>query len=372
MNQLYLGNNLEVLRHHIPDHSVDLIYLDPPFGSHTDYHSGPATHRRTAFVDTWTWNQDTLQHLAEIHRHQAVLGDLLDTITRALHYNGLAAYLVMMTIRLWELHRVLKPRGSFYLHCDPTANGYLRVILDTIFGPENFRSEIVWKRTSNHNDSKKWPRVHDTILFYAGKGFFWNPVYLHHDPEYVRKFYRFHDEQGLYRLHEIIRTASMGPRPHLVYEYQGYRPEWGWRLVKEKVQALDAQGRLTWSKSGRPYLKRYLLEQKGTLCTDIWLEIPPLTRVAIESTSYPTQKPEALLTRIIQASSQERDVMLDPFVGSGTSLYAAQKLHRQWIGIDQSSIAIQLTQQRLKPLTVDSDYQFHSLNSSADQAVTIL
>src|SRR5690606_12005496 len=141
--------------------------------------------------------------------------------------------------------------------CDPTASHYLKLVLDSIFGPQCFRNEIIWKRTSSHNDSKKWAHIHDTIFFYAGDGFTWNPVFVKHGEDYLRKFYRYEDEKGRYRLHEIIRTASMGPRPNLAYEYKGYTPEWGWRMEKAKLKKLDAEGRLVWSDSGRPYRKQY-------------------------------------------------------------------------------------------------------------------
>lgn len=375
MNQLYRGDNLEVLRHCVADHCADLIYLDPPFASASDYEyviqpqegSEGKSKRVTAFVDTWKWGAHSEATLEEIRRHHADLGALLGAITNGLSHNGLAAYLVMMSVRLIELKRVLKPDGSLYLHCDTSASSYLRVILDLIFGADKFRGEIAWKRTSSHNDSKKWAHIHDTILFYAGKGFKWNPVYLDHDPEYVENFYRFQDEKGRYRLHEIIRTASMGPRPNLAYEYKGYRPEWGWRQIREKVEALDADGRLTWSQTGRPYLKRYLHEQKGTPCSSLWIDIPPLSHAAAERLGYPTQKPLSLLERIIAASSNEGDVVLDPFAGCGTSTHAAQKLGRQWIAIDVSELAVRLMRQRLGLAFPDMEYDFYAetINSEA-------
>lgn len=379
MNQLYLGDNLQVLRNSVASNSVDLIYLDPPFASNADYDyvsanpsgNGQGSLRVMAFVDTWTWTAETAETLLDIQTRHVELGALLGAITQGLRFNSLAAYLVMMSVRLLELKRVLKPAGSLYLHCDTSASSYLRVVLDLIFGADNFRNEIVWKRTSSHNDSKKWAHIHDTLLFYAGKGFTWNPVYLPHDPEYVRKFYRFEDERGRYRLHEIIRTASMGPRPNLAYEYKGYRPEWGWRLVREKVEALDQENRLTWSTTGRPYLKRYLHEQKGTPCPGLWTDIPPLSHAAAERMGYPTQKPLSLLERIIGASSNEGDVVLDPFAGCGTSTHAAQKLGRKWIGIDVSELAVTLMRHRLNAFFPDVHYQFNDLNQPVQQKQTV-
>lgn len=364
-NRLYLGDNLAVLRNEIADHSVSLIYLDPPFASNANYEyisadmsvpGGPSL-RETAFIDTWAWDAKSEETLSDIQEHHAELAALLTALVHGLRHSGLAAYLVMMSIRLLELKRVLKPTGSLYLHCDKSASSYLKVVLDLIFGAENFRSEIAWKRTSSHNDSKKWAHIHDTILFYAGKGFTWNPVYLSHNPEYIRKFYRFEDKRGCYRLHEIIRTASMGPRPNLAYEYKGYRPEWGWRQVREKVEALDREGRLTWSTTGRPYLKRYLHEQKGTPCPSMWMDIPPLSHIAAERLGYPTQKPLSLLERIIAASSNIGDVVLDPFAGCGTATHAAQRLERKWIGIDVSELAVTLMRHRLNTSCPGVDYE---------------
>lgn len=354
MNQLYLGDNLQILREKLTDKSVDLIYLDPPFNSKSNYEyickSIPKQEqpdsRVTAFVDIWQWTNESEIVLKEIEVRNAELGDLLKVLARSMRYNSLAAYLVMMGVRLLELKRVLRPSGSLYLHCDASASSYLKIVLDIIFGADNFRNEIAWKRTSSHNDSRKWPHIHDTILFYAGKGFTWNPVYLGHDPNYISKFYRFEDERGRYRLHEIIRTASMGPRPNLSYEYKGYKPEWGWRQERAKVEFLDSEKRITWSSSGRPYLKRYLHEQKGTPCASLWTDIPPLSHAAAERLGYPTQKPISLLERIIEASSNPGDVVLDPFAGCGTTIHAAQKLGRPWIGIDVSPLAIKLVEKR--------------------------
>ncbi|MCE5294475.1 MAG: restriction endonuclease, partial [Chlamydiales bacterium] len=263
--------------------------------------------------------------------------------------SNMMAYLTMMAPRLMELRRVLKPTGSLYLHCDPTASHYLKVLLDMVFGAENFRNEIIWKRTSSHNDSKKWGQIHDTILYYAkSKHVIWNNIYTEYDESYVNNFYNRRDERGVYRLDHIIRSSSMGHRPNLTYEYKGYKPEFGWRVVRDKLEALDQQGRLEWSSSGRPYLKRYLNEQKGTPIKSIIVDIPPLSAQSAEKLGYPTQKPIALLERIIQASSNPGDIVLDPFCGCGTAVVAAQKLGRQWIGIDITHLAIGLVKHRLE------------------------
>ena len=312
---VYCGDNLDKLRE-LPDGCVDLIYIDPPFNSNRIYEVfWGETREKRAFDD----------------RHAST-----------------QAYIDFMRPRCVEMARVLKKTGSFYYHCDWHASHYVKVMLDQIFGEGSFQNEIVWQRTSSHNDSKKWAHIHDTIFFYANEGFTWNPVYLANGLTYIEKFYRFADDRGRYRLHEIIRTASMGPRPNLSYEYKGYRPEWGWMMVREKVEALDKENRLEWSKTGRPYLKRYLHEQEGKPAPTVWTDIPPISAQAQERLGYPTQKPLALMERIISASSNPNDVVLDTFCGCGTTLVAAQNLGRQWIGIDISPTACRVMAKRLR------------------------
>lgn len=347
MNVLAHGDNLSLLKSHVETNSVDLIYLDPPFNSKTDYTMSKGDQRVIAFKDTWAWDNSSQLSLEQCHRALPQLGLLLETLSQSLGQDALSAYLVFMSERLIELKRVLKHSGSIYLHCDSSANSYLKIIMDLLWGRNNFKSEIIWKRTSSHNDSKKWANIHDSILFYAGKDFCWNPIYLEHNPEYVKNFYRFEDNKGRYRLHEIIRTASMGKRPNLSYEYKGYTPEWGWRQVKPKVEALDKDDRITWSSKGRPYLKRYLHEQKGPPCSNLWMDINPLTHTANESSGYPTQKPLALLKRLIAASTNKGDLVLDPFCGSATAGVAAEKLGRNWIMLDSSAYAISAAKKRL-------------------------
>ena len=365
-NTLFYGDNLPILREYIPDESIDLIYLDPPFNSNRTYNvlfkqeSGQDSEAQiAAFEDTWHWNQaaeETYHELATAA--PAHVGQMIGALYGFIGPSQMMAYLVMMAARLVELHRVLKPTGSLYLHCDPTASHYLKIVLDTIFGPENFRNEIIWQRTSSHNDSRKWGSVHDTILFYSkSRAFLWNAVFTDHDPKYVKQFYRYEDERGVYRLDHIIRSASMGPRPNLSYEYKGYKPEWGWRVIREKLETLDADERIEWSKSGRPYLKRYLNEQKGTPIKSVITDIAPIGPQAAERLGYPTQKPIALLERIIQASSAPGDVVLDPFCGCGTTIAAAQKLGRRWVGIDITHLSIALQKYRLKQMFPDVTFK---------------
>src|SRR5947207_5169549 len=248
MGTLYYGDNLEILRRYIKDETVDLVYLDPPFNSAQNYNAffqekdgTAAASQIQAFEDTWSWNQESQRAYEELILQPGKVSEVMQAFRTFLGTNDMMAYLAMMAPRLVELRRVLKSTGTLYLHCDPTASHYLKLLLDAVFGPQNFRNEIIWQRTSSHNDSKKWAQVSDTILFYAGDGFTWNPTYLAHDPKYVEDFYRYNDERGRYRLHEIIRTASMGPRPNLAYEYKGYTPEWGWRMIRPKVEALDRE-----------------------------------------------------------------------------------------------------------------------------------
>ncbi|HNQ77036.1 MAG TPA: DNA methyltransferase [Acidobacteriota bacterium] len=357
MGALYFGDNLHVLREEIKDEAIDLIYLDPPFNSKRDYNvflKTPKGHESdaqiTAFEDSWHWGEQAEREFSELLKHPNTdVAEMIQSLRRFLKESDMMAYLVMMANRLLELHRVLKPTGSLYLHCDPTASHYLKVVMDAVFGPEDYVNEIIWQRTSSHNDSKKWASIHDVIFFYKkGDSFTWNPVYTAHDENYVKNFYRFEDEKGTYRLHEIIRTASMGARPNLSYEYKGYKPEWGWRLIREKVEKLDNDGRIVWSKTGRPYLKRYLHEQEGNPINSVIIDIPPLSGQSVEKLGYPTQKPLALLERIIEASSNKGDIVLDPFCGCGTAVHAAQKLGRDWIGIDITHLSISLIEKRMK------------------------
>src|ERR1039458_9480163 len=376
MNRLLFGDNLKWLRDPklFPDASIDLVYLDPPFNSNADYNvlfreaSGEASQAQFhAFTDAWTWADasDLYNEFIDTCPKVPVV-DMMQSLYSFLRSSPMMAYLAMMAPRLVELHRILKPSGSLYLHCDPTASHYLRLLLDGIFGAAEFRNEIVWQRTSSHNDSKKWGAVNDTIFFYSKTdNYTWNPTFTAYGSKYVSDFYTHQDERGVYRLDHIIRSASMGARPNLAYKYKGYTPQWGWRMVKDKLEALDADGRIEWSKTGRPYLKRYLHEQRGTLIKTNITDIPPIGAIAAERLGYPTQKPQALLERIIEASSNPGDVVLDPFCGCGTTIHAAQKLGRQWIGIDVTYLAINLIKRRLKDAFGD-DIQFEEKGQPTD------
>jgi site-specific DNA-methyltransferase (adenine-specific) len=260
------------------------------------------------------------------------------------------AYLTMMTARLHQLHRVLKPTGSIYLHCDPTASHYLKVVMDTIFGFENFQNEIIWKRSYGHGDSRRsMGRSHDIILYYTkSDGFTLNRFFHEHNPEYIKTFFKHQDKRGVYKLENL---TSPNPRPNLTYPYKGYPPpEKGWRVNLERMKQLDAEGRLHFpaKKDGRIMKKVYLHELEGQPMTDLWTDISPLSAHDAERLGYPTQKPLALLERIIQASSNEGDIVLDPFCGCGTAIVAAEKLKRKWVGIDITHLSISLMKYRLK------------------------
>jgi site-specific DNA-methyltransferase (adenine-specific) len=356
-NRLYYGDNLKVLREHIPDESVDLIYLDPPFNSARSYNvlfrdeSGRAADAQiTAFEDTWHWGHEAEATFNELvtdgpERVSTLMGALIRIVGR----NQMMAYLVMMTARLVELHRVLKPTGSLYLHCDPTASHYLKLVLDTIFGGENFRSEIIWQRIkSKGNASKRFANNHDVIFFYTkSEQYTWNPQYTAHDEAYVKSFYKYVEpETGRrYRLDNLVNPNK--DRPNLTYEFLGVTRVWRW--TKERMQKAYEDGLVVQASPGTvPSLKRYLDEQEGTPLGNVWTDIAPLQAQSRETLGYPTQKPVALLERIIAASSNPGDVVLDPFCGCGTAIDAAHSLGRRWIGIDITHLSIALQKYRLK------------------------
>ena len=354
-NTLYFGDNLRILRERIAADSVDLIYLDPPFNSNATYNvlfrerSGEDSAAQiTAFDDTWRWSresEDAYQDVVRNGSHQK-LGDLLVAMRQFLGQNDMMAYITMMAQRLAELHRVLKPTGSIFLHCDPTASHYLKLLLDAIFGAENFRNEIVWKRTSGHSDAKRFGRSHDIILFYAcSSQAVWNDTYEPYDDDYVERYYRYKDPDGRRWLSDNLSASGL--------QGGGYQYEWKgvtrvWRMPIETMRRLDSEGRIFYTRNGIPRRKRYLDESQGRKSQDNWTDIQALRSYHKERLGYPTQKPEALLERIISASSNEGDVVLDPFCGCGTAIAVAERLRRKWIGIDITHLAISLMKSRLQ------------------------
>ncbi len=357
-NRLYYGDNYDVLRLYVRDESVDLVYLDPPFNSRQDYSvlfaekdGSKSSAQIHAFEDTWTWNLDaerSYQHIVE--NIGGRIADAMRAFRTFLGSSDMMAYLAMMAPRLAELRRVLKPTGSIYLHCDPTASHYLKVLMDAVFGPDHFRTEIIWKRTSSHgNVSAGFGDITDTILYYKrGEKPTWNQVYFPYSDDYIESHFGMRDPDG--RRYTTSDLRNPGVRPNLHYEYKGYKPHAnGWAVSRERMEQYDRENRLVFPKSpdGRIRLKRYLDEQPGEKATNLWEDIPPINSQAQERLGYPTQKPEALLERIIKASSNEGDVVLDPFCGCGTTVQVAQRLNRRWIGIDITHLAIGLIKKRL-------------------------
>jgi site-specific DNA-methyltransferase (adenine-specific) len=373
-NTLFYGDNLPILREHIASASIDLVYLDPPFNSNRSYNvlfadeSGKESEAQiTAFEDTWHWDQSAARTYHEMIQNGPldvvkVIGALHDLLGE----NQMTAYLVMMAVRLVELHRVLKPTGSLYLHCDPTASHYLKIVLDTVFGPQNFRNEVIWQRTlAKALMSRQLPNNHDVIFCYQkSSDAKWNAdaMFQEYDEseldEKTASKYRHFDPDGrIYRLDNLINPNP--DRPNLTYEFLGVTRVWRW--TKDRMQAAYEEGLVVQTSPGRvPQLKRYLDEQRGRPLGDVWIDIPPINSQAAERLGYPTQKPLVLLERIIQASSNPGDWVLDPFCGCGTAIAAAQKLDRHWIGIDITHLAISLQKYRLQDtfgITAGKDYQ---------------
>jgi DNA modification methylase len=351
-NQLYYGDNLDVLRRYIPAESVDLIYLDPPFNSRQDYNvlfaekdGKESSSQIRAFEDTWEWNIEAEQAYMDVVEKGGRVADALRSFRAFLNGSDMLAYLAMMAPRLIELRRVLKETGSIYLHCDPTASHYLKILMDAVFGPQSFRNEIVWKRQSAHSDATRFGSVHDVVLFYAkGSEPFWKTQYQPYDPKYVEQYYRYEDEDGRKFMSGDLGTAGL--------QGGGYEYEWKgivrlWRVPLATMERLEAEKRIFYTRNGIPRIKRYLDESKGMPAQDWWSDIESLRSWAVERLGYPTQKPEALLERILIASSEKGDVVLDPFCGCGTTVQVAERLHRRWIGIDITHLAIGLIKQRL-------------------------
>ncbi len=321
LNQLILGDNLEIMRKMDSD-SVDLIYLDPPFFSNRNYEViwGDAGEIRS-FQDRWS--------------------------------GGIDHYIAWLKERVVEMHRILKPTGSIYLHCDWHADAYIRVlVLDKVFGPENFRNQLIWKRTTAHNDAKRFGNVHDTIFLYARdiKQSFFQPIYTTYKPEYLTQEFKFDENGKTYKVEDLTAPSHGGNSGQ--FEFHGRQPGKNrmWRLSYEEMEKLWEAGRIKTDKQGIPLLRGqivYLDEKKGMPVHDVWDDVLKVGNTAKERIGYPTQKPEKLLERIILASSNEGDIVFDPFVGGGTTVAVADRLSRQWIGIDQSVQAIKVSEMRL-------------------------
>lgn len=364
-NALYYGDNLDILRRYVPDESVDLVYLDPPFNSNADYNvifrdeSGRDSDAQLlAFEDTWHWGpgvESLYSYLTNTSLHRGRVPEAVAAIIGALRQglgtNQMTAYLVEMAVRLVELHRVLKPTGSLYLHCDPTASHYLKVVLDAIFGPTNFRGEIIWERAGAHNMRiKGWPRVNDSLLYFTkSAGFTFNQLYTEYGAAQMKRYKA--DENGrLYTGRDLTFSTVRRLRQ---FEWRGVKPpahrSWGADL--DQLEAWYAEGRILLKRDGTPRFdgfKVYLDETKGKVIGTNWTDIPRIPNTSGERLGYPTQKPVALLERIIEASSNPGDLVLDPFCGCGTAVVAAQKLGRRWVGIDITHLSIAVMRARLR------------------------
>ncbi|MBI1207919.1 MAG: site-specific DNA-methyltransferase [Azospirillum sp.] len=398
-NRLYYGDNLTVLRESIADETVDLIYLDPPFNSQANYNvlfkgqaGKSADAQIEAFEDTWHWGEESERAFSEVlastHTQAA---EMLRAMRLFLGENDMMAYLSMMSIRLIELHRVLKPTGSLYLHCDPTASHYLKVILDGIFGVDNFRNELIWRRTGSHGSSKRWGPVHDTIFFYAKTEIYgWNKIFQEYEPGYIQQKYTRIDERGLFQ--DVSLTGAGIRKGDSGLPWRGFDPtakgcHWAIPATsdgdilgfngmtsQEKLNALDSEKLIYWPKTregddGFPRIKKF--PGDGTVAQDCITDIAAINSQAQERLGYPTQKPVALLERIVAASSNIGDVVLDPFCGCGTTVHAAQKLGRQWIGIDITHLAISLIERRLKDAFPGLAFEVHGTPKDLESAIDL-
>ncbi|MGD0108715.1 MAG: DNA methyltransferase [Rhodopila sp.] len=371
-NCLYYGDNLTVLRESIATGSIDLVYLDPPFNSQANYNllfRSPAGVRSQAqievFEDTWHWNDSAERAFDEvIQSRNTDAAEMLRAMRSFLKENDVMAYITMMAVRLLELHRVLKATGSLFLHCDPSASHYLKILLDAIFGPHSFQNEIVWKRTSAHSSSKRFGPVHDIILYYAKSDeHIWNPIFQPYDQTYIDAFYTHVDPDGRrWRRSDLTGAGVRHGETGLVWRGIDVSAKGRhWAYPPSHLEVMDGAGRLHWPQKdgGMPMIKRYLDEQAGMPLQDIISDIPPMHNLAAERLGYPTQKPLALLERLIQATSNPGDTVLDPFCGCGTTIHAAQKLGRHWTGIDITHLAISLIEKRLRDAFAGITFDIH-------------
>ncbi|MCY4113722.1 MAG: DNA methyltransferase [Chloroflexi bacterium] len=350
---MWTGDNLPILRGMNSD-SVDLIYADPPFNSKANY-AAPIGSKAAgaAFKDTWGLSDVDAEWINLIEaKHPRVYRVLLAAMT-----DGDKSYLAYMAARLLECQRVLKPTGSIYLHCDPTMSHYLKLLMDAVFGKGNFRNEITWKRrhgfSSAVHKSNRFGVCTDTVLFFAASSAApFRPQYNRDHPAYqayVEKSFRLVDNDG--RRYQATSLTNPAYRPNLIYDYKGYpAPRNGWMITREKMEQWDREGRIHFpaNPTGRLRRKSFADELKGLPIQNIWDDIQQIGSHSSERIGYPTQKPLALLERVIQASSTEGDVVLDPFCGCATACVAAEKLGRQWAGIDISPKAAELVERRMR------------------------
>jgi len=369
-NHLHYGDNLSVLRDSIADDSVDLIYLDPPFNSNASYNvlfKSPSGRESAAqieaFDDTWHWTDAAEEAHGDVLRSgNGAAAEMLRAMRSFLGENDMMAYLAMMAVRLLELHRVLKPTGSLYLHCDPTASHYLKLLLDAVFGARNFRNEIVWRRTNAHNvGTRAYPKVHDTLLFCTKSDeYTWHKTYREYSPEQLRRYSKGKDGR-LFTGQDLTMSGGSEKRRQ---PWRGTTPPSGrgWGASLEQREEWWKAGLILAKKDGTPRLdgrKVFLDEKPGKQSDSNWTDIKRVGNTSDERLGYPTQKPVALLERIVKSSSNPGDVVLDPFCGCGTTVHAAQKLDRQWIGIDITHLAIGLIEKRLRDAFPEAAFTTH-------------
>jgi site-specific DNA-methyltransferase (adenine-specific) len=373
---LFFGDNLHVLREKFPGDQgyFDLIYLDPPFNSKQGYNvlfkegfeDSPA--QVQAFEDTWHWTADTKAQFEDLiinPEYPEKISDLMVGLGKIIGHNDVLAYLTMMSVRLIELRRVLKTTGCIYVHCDPTASHYLKIIMDAIFGPMNFINDIVWERYTRPKGSqfksRKFGSATDNLLFYSKSSeykFNLDRVKRKLDEEGIEHRYNLVDEKGAFYSGPLLRSPSMGERPNLVYEYRGYTPgPEGWRMKKEKLMEIDQRGDFFFTSNGIPRRKIRPENTPTEPLTNIWTDINAIGSQARERLGYPTQKPQELLERIIAVSSDEGDWILDPFGGCGTTAAAAEKLKRNWVIVDVTTLAINLVKRRIQEMYKDQNIQ---------------
>lgn len=363
MNHLYFGDNLAVLREHIQPDFVDLIYLDPPFNSKRDYNllfKSPEGHQSEAqvhaFEDSWHWGQQAEQEYdALLHQPNTDVAELMQALRSFLGENDIMAYLTMMAGRLLEMHRVLKSTGSIYLHCDPAASHYIKIALDAVFGKENYRAEIVWKRTNARSTEGNWPHVHDTILYYTKSDTFtFRSTTAKADKAKMPHTLVTAADGKKYNSSDLL-GAGITKDGESGKAWRGFNPtpmgrHWGYNV--KQLEAWDKAGLIHWPKDGGwPRLRDedpFDPDSRTVVVGDFWADIDRLNQTSKERMGYDTQKPRALLERIIQASSNEGDIIMDPFCGCGTAVHAAHALARKWIGIDVTHLAISLIEKRLK------------------------
>ena len=347
---IWTGDNLDILRG-MNSESVDLVYLDPPFNSNRDY-AAPVGSKAAgaAFKDTWTLSDLDVAWMGLIADEHPAIYRTIEAAGHT-HGKGMQSYLYMMAVRLLEMHRVLRDTGSIYLHCDPTASHYLKMVMDAIFGQVQFRNEVIWRRS--HPKGLAFTRFasnHDVILVYGREGeTAWNAPYIA-NPRAHEQYKLNEEETG--RRYQLTSLLNPNPdRPNLTYEFKGVTRVWRW--TKERMEEADRAGLIVVPRGGKgiPRLKRYLDEQPGIPVSDTWDDVP--IAAGKERTGYPTQKPLALLERIIAASSNPGDMVLDPFAGCATACVAAEKLGRQWVGIDLSPKAVELVNLRLRDFMGD-------------------